>query len=138
MVDNNKEVVLAVTTEKDEKMQIEINPTTGAIIESAIVRAKGLADLRIAITAEQKKDKKFILVRDDDDFLVAFLRCKKYHIDKAIKSLKGFCKFWWASPTVVNGLCAAEIRRVYELDFLRVLNTVDIHGNMVIKKFCFI
>jgi len=103
-----------------------VDPDTGAILENEEVRSRGLAELRSAVAA----DKSFPpLVRTDDMFLLAFLRARKYETTRALACLRSFCTFWHGNPSLINGLCASEVRRVYEMGFMRTLSGKDIHNN---------
>ena len=58
--------------------QAEVDPVTGAVVEDAASRAAGLAALRAALAAAQAADASIRLPRDDDRFLLAFLRRRIY------------------------------------------------------------
>lgn len=101
----------------------EVHAVTGEVLESPELRAEGLRQLRVAIAAAQAKDAKAPpLVRDDDAFLLAFLRARKYEIPRALKVLLTFCRFWGENKHIIDGLCVAKIRRVYELGFMRMVD----------------
>jgi hypothetical protein len=91
-------------------LKCELDPTTGEIIEDEALRAEGLAQLRRAIAAAQAKDKSFVLVREDAQFLLPFLRARKYEVPRALVCLKSFCAYWYGSPGVVEGLCGERVR----------------------------
>jgi hypothetical protein len=60
----------------------QVHPVTGEVLEDEALRARGLALLRARMAAvlDEKLLEKF--VRDDDQFLLAFLRARKYNIEK--------------------------------------------------------
>lgn len=105
-----------------------VDPVTGRVLETPELRAAGLAELRTRMAAAVAAGE-FTPVRDDDQFLLAFLRCKKYDMVKALATVKNFCEFWHGSPAVVEGLCAAKCRRLYDLDLVRFLPGTDKLGN---------
>ena len=58
-------------------LKAELDEFTGEVLESEALRAEGLLQLRVALAAARSKDKKSPpLVRDDDAFLLAFLRAR--------------------------------------------------------------
>lgn len=97
-------------------LKAELDPVTGEILETEELRKEGLAQLRAAVSA-----KPFPLVREDDQFLLPFLRSRKYEIPRCYTVLKTFCAFWYGSPGIVEGLCAEKVRETYELGFLSML-----------------
>ena len=112
-------------------LKARVDPVTGEVLETEELRMEGLAQLRRAIAAAGFRE-----VRKDDQFLLAFLRARKYEVPRALEVLKNFSNFWYSNPTLINGLCAEKIRRVYDLDFLRALSTSkDVHGNAVSLMF---
>ncbi len=109
-----------------------VDEVSGVINEDEGIRARGLEEFRAAIDAARAADPKFpALVRSDDLFLLAFLRARKYEVARALICLKSFCSFWHDNPTLINGLCAASIKRVYNMGFMTVLDGKDIYGNNV-------
>jgi hypothetical protein len=68
----------------------------------------------------------------DDQFLVAFLRAKKYRIKDAFATVQNFANFWYRKADLIEGLCAAKIRGVYNIGMMQFLpNSRDKHGNIV-------
>ena len=117
---------------KAREAQAEVDPVTGAVVEDAASRAAGLAALRAALAAAQAADASIRLPRDDDRFLLAFLRARKYRVSKACEVCLSFAKFWYAHPDIVNGLCAKEVRAVWSLGLMGFLPASrDVHGNTV-------
>ena len=104
-----------------------LHPVTGEVIETEALRTEGLAQLRAAIAAAP-----FKLVRDDNQFLLPFLRARKYEIPRCLKVLKTFCAFWYSSPGVVEGLCGEKVRETYELGFLQMLWSPDNESERVV------
>lgn len=99
-----------------------VDEITGVINEDEGIRSRGLEEFRTAIAAAQGSDPKFpALIRTDDLFLLAFLRARKYEVSRALVCLKSFCTFWHENPTLINGLCAATIKRVYDMGFMTCL-----------------
>jgi hypothetical protein len=106
-----------------------VDPVTGEVQETPELRTAGLQQLRAAIAADQAKAPGWRSVREDDSFLLAFLRARKFEIPRVLPVVRSFSQFWYANPTLINGLCAEKVRRVYGLGFLRQLDTKDAQGN---------
>ena len=83
---------------KAREPQAAVDPVTGAIVEDAASRAAGLAALRAALAAALAADASIRLPRDDDRFLLAFLRARKYRVSKACEVVLSFAKFWYCTP----------------------------------------
>lgn len=114
-------------------LKASLDAVTGEILETPELRAEGLRQLRELIRAEQTK-KPFATLREDaDQFLLSFLRSRKYEVPRAFAVYKSFCHFWHTNPHVVEGLCAAKVRATYELGFMQLLppDVRDQHGNHV-------
>ena len=96
-----------------QPLKAEVHAVTGEVLESEELRAAGLSQLRAAIAAAQANPKTaFQEVRTDDQFLLSFLRARKYEIPRVLLVLRTFSQFWYANPNLVNGLCASVVRRV--------------------------
>lgn len=69
--------------------------------------------------------------RRDDQFLLPFLRTKKYKVAEALKCLNKFTDFWYRRRDVVDGVCgtSAGVARYQALNISRTLRGKDIHGN---------
>ena len=112
--------------------QAAVDPVTGAIVEDAASRAAGLAALRAALAAARAADPSLRLPREDDRFLLAFLRARKYRVSKALEVVLSFGRFWYAHEDLVDGLCAKEVRDVWSLGLMGFLpSSRDVHGNTV-------
>ena len=109
-----------------------VDPVSGRVIEDADSRAAGLAELRRQLAALRAGGEAAASPREDDKFLLAFLRAKKYDVPKALKCLVSFGKFWYSHPEIVEGLCAARVKDVWRLGMMGFLpSTRDVHGNTV-------
>ena len=102
----------------------QLDAVTGAILETPELRAQGLAAFRALIAAEQAK-KPFRLVREDDAFLLAFLRARKYEVARALPVLQGFGAFWYTNEVLLSGVTLADIRHTYELEMVRILDAKE-------------
>ena len=112
-------------------LKAEVDPVSGRIMETPELRAEGLKQLREAIAVARTEGIKvpptapfFLakaplplapLVREDDAFLLPFLRSRKYEVRRALMCLNSFCVFWRDNARLIDGLCVAKIRRVYEV-----------------------
>ena len=68
--------------------------------------------------------------RDDDAFLLAFLRARKYKVDKAYAVLRNFAAFWANDKYLfLHGKSVEEIRRFYEGGPAVMLEGRDREGN---------
>lgn len=108
---------------------IVVNEETGRISETPEARVEGLRRLRIAMEEAVKNGKIERFPRTDDQFLLAFLRARKYKISSSMEVLLNFSKFWYNNPELINGLCAARVRRVYEMGMMEFLPGKDVNGN---------
>jgi hypothetical protein len=113
-----------------------VDPVSGRVVEDADIRAAGLAELRRQLAALRDGGgaaaSEARLPREDDKFLLAFLRAKKYDVPKALKCLVSFGRFWYSHPEIVEGLCAARVKDVWRLGMMGFLpSTRDVHGNTV-------
>ena len=87
---------------------------SGMVVETEEMRIEGLRNLRELML---KSEDTVRYPRNDDKFLLAFLRCKKYRLEDAHKVLVNFSNFWY-SPSkedMINGLCAEKVRGIYEM-----------------------
>lgn len=73
---------------------IEVDEVSGEIRETPEARAEGLRLLRAAMAEALEKGKVKEFVRNDDQFLLAFLRARKYKIAAALEVVINFSKFW--------------------------------------------
>jgi CRAL/TRIO domain/CRAL/TRIO, N-terminal domain len=71
--------------------------------------------------------------REDDAFLLAFLRARKYKVDKAFAVLRKFSRFWAAPETraMLHGASAEGLRRFYVGGPTRLLQGRDAQGAAV-------
>jgi retinaldehyde-binding protein 1 len=119
---------------KDEGVAA-LDPETGKVLEDDIIRANGLMKLRERISQALAKDPSIRIPRSDDRFLLAFLRARKYRVDKAFDVLLNFSKFWYdpENKEMIEGLCAERVRDVWSLGMMGFLpETRDIYGNSVV------
>lgn len=84
-------------------LKAEVHEVTGEVLESEALRVEGLRQLRAAFAAQKKAPK---LVRDDDAFLLAFLRARKYEVPRALKVLNTFCSFWSSNAHIIGARAA--------------------------------
>ena len=68
-----------------------VDPITGEILESPEIRAQGLLDLRLRMDECKIKDG-IRYPREDEQFLLAFLRARKYKIADALHVINNFAK----------------------------------------------
>ena len=66
-----------------------VDPVTGRVLETDAIRARGLAALRSKMDAAVRGGATTKWWRDDDQFLLPFLRARKYKIDSAFKVGRG-------------------------------------------------
>jgi len=96
-----------------------VNPVTGRVVETPAVKERGLRELRERMAASLADPAAGIprYLRNDDQFLLPFLRARKYNVAKAHMVLNNFNKFWYdpKHATIINGLCAARARPFYDL-----------------------
>lgn len=59
--------------------------------------------------------------REDDKFLLAFLRARKYDVPRACELVNNFAHFWYSKRDLIEGLCAAKCRAFVELGMMKFL-----------------
>lgn len=113
-----------------------VDEETGRVLETAEIRERGLKALRAkmqdAIKKSTQQSDKVRYPRDDDKFLLAFLRARKYKIQDAFMLLTNFSHFWYnpKHAEVINGLSAERVRATYELGIFELMPDVrDKFGN---------
>lgn len=109
-----------------------VDPDTGRVLETPEIRALGLAALRSAVATERASGE-LKIPREDDRFMLPFLRARKYNIEKSLLVLKNFSKFWYnpSHADVINGLCAAKVHPFYDLDMARYDKAEHKHARVV-------
>lgn len=110
-----------MATSPSQPLVAEVHEVTGKILETPELREQGLAAFRALIAAAQAK-KPFRMVREDDAFLLAFLRARKYECARALPVLQAFSAFWYTNEVLLGGATLATIRPMYELNIVRVLD----------------
>lgn len=124
----------AFKSRKKDEGEAALDPITGRVLEDDSIRANGLVKLRERIALELEKDPSLRFPRTDDRFLLAFLRARKYRVDKAFDVLLNFSRFWYDPDNreIIEGLCAERVRDVWSLGMMGFLpETRDIFGNTV-------
>ena len=111
------------------------DPVTGAVLETPELVAATLAELRTKMAAEITAGRVQRFVRDDDQFLLAFLRNRKHDVDAALSVVISFSKFWYSHPEVIEGLCAARCRDFQACRITQFLNGKDRNGNAVMALY---
>jgi CRAL/TRIO domain len=106
----------------------EVDPVTGRVLETEELKVRGLNELRAKIQARIASGTQQY-PRTDDAFLLAFLRARKYNIEKADEICLNFAKFWYSHPDVVENLKAADVRQFTRSKFLKMLPGRDKQGN---------
>ena len=74
-------------------------------------------------------------VRDDDQFLLAFLRNRKHDPAAALTVITSFSKLWYSHPDIVEGLCADRVRHFQSLHLTQFLDGRDVQGNAVVALY---
>lgn len=110
-----------------------VDPVTGAVLETAELRAYGLAELRRLLAVEIAAGKLARLPRDDDRFLLAFLRARKYKVGDVCSCVVSFAKFWFNPKYrhLIEGVTPESVREQYVGSPSKLLLGRDAHGNAV-------
>eukprot|EP00158_Paraphelidium_tribonemae_P010279 Partr_v1_DN43430_c0_g1_i1_m13606 putative Tocopherol (Alpha) transfer protein-like len=108
-----------------------VDKVTGAIVETPELRAEGLAQLRAAMKAAIAGGTVERYPREDDRFLLAFLRARKYDVPRAAKLVANFARFWYSHADLIDGLCAEKCRPFLEMKMMKFLPGKDVNGNTV-------
>lgn len=112
-----------------------VDPITGKILETPELRENGLKELHALMKECVSTGKVARYPREDDRFLVAFLRARKYDVPRALELVNNFAAFWYSKASIIDGLCAARCRRFVELGMMQFLKGRDIHGNSVVALY---
>ncbi len=112
----------------------DVDPETGRVLETDEIRRNGLIALRAKMEQHKNDDSngKVRYPREDDQFLLAFLRARKYKVKDAFMLINNFASFWYnpKHADVINGLCAERVRPTYELGIFELMMDVrDKYGN---------
>lgn len=111
---------------KEHNNLAELDPVTGRILETPELRAHGLAEMRKLITASGKR-----FPRTDDQFLLAFLRCRKYDIQRSFDVAASFAAWWYKHASLIEGLTVDDARPFINLKMTQPLRGKDKQGNRV-------
>jgi hypothetical protein len=98
-------------------------------LETEEIKAIGLRELRKLIDNRIASGQKY--PRTDDAFLLAFLRARKYNIEKADEICFNFAKFWFSHPEIVNGLSASSVKSFPDCKLMKMLPGRDKFGNSI-------
>lgn len=113
-----------------------VDPVSGRILETPELRARGIAQLRGKMAAHLESKAVEQYPRDDERFLVAFLRARKYNVDRAFELVNNFATFWYTKRHLIDGLCAEKCYGFARLGMMKMLTEArDIHGNRVVALY---
>lgn len=143
---------------KNDRAQVD--PVTGEVLETPELRETSLRDLRQLMkvrsagpaTSKSERDHTSShnfsstqveldagrvprFVRDDDQFLLAFLRNRKHDPAAALTVITSFSKLWYSHPDIVEGLCAHRVRHFQSLHLTQFLDGRDAQGNAVVALY---
>ena len=113
----------------------EVDKVTGRVLETPAIRESGLAAIRVLMDAALADGKVKKFVRTDDQFLLPFLRARKYKIESSYKVVLNFNTFWYKHAHLLDGLNAQRCRRFVDAHMIKFLNGADVHGNSVYALF---
>ena len=120
-------MVYTLPVDLQEKARVELNETDevkAAALKS--LRAKlEAASLPVAAAGES-----WTPIRTDDDFLLRFLRQKKFRVDDALAALKEHAAFFREHAARLQGGSAAECREMYDLMGTMVIPERDAAGRL--------
>lgn len=124
--------------------------TIGQLSDAALEKAKtelhevpeeiegAIKELRLNIRAAEErgeaKDLEFIRL-EDDEFLLRFLRAKKYRQKDATTQYLNYCKYRTKLPEVFEGLCLEKVRGVFEKKAIGVMEERSKNGCRVLLFF---
>ncbi|CAL1283525.1 unnamed protein product [Larinioides sclopetarius] len=80
-------------------------------------RAEALKELKILIKEEKSKG---FCPLEDDEFLIRFLRARKYDVDRAFTTLRNYYTFRSEYSGVITDLTPRDLKRVLELEHVFV------------------
>ena len=100
--------------------------------ETPEVQRATVTELRRAINAECNNLKD---VRTDDNYLIKFLRPKKYSVSKTLNLFKNYHRIRQSNPDIFNDLRPETLRYVWESGFVGGLLDRDKEGRRVMLVF---
>jgi hypothetical protein len=115
-----------------------VDPVTGRVLETPEKKAEGLLALRAKMQASIASGEVAKYPRDDDQFLLPFLRARKYNIDKAHVVVTNFAKFWYdpKHKEIIEGLNAERIKPLMSLGLMQMLAPrTDRKGNTLMALY---
>ncbi|XP_006817785.1 alpha-tocopherol transfer protein-like [Saccoglossus kowalevskii] len=115
----SKSYVCNLSNELQEKARRELN-------EKSETRHEFIKALR-----EKTKTREDIKFRDDDKFLLRFLRARKFNLDKAFKNLVRYYEIQIDYPEVFSDLRPSSLKHVYDQHLSCVTPVKDTNGAIV-------
>ena len=110
---------------------ISVDKVTGLITETLEARVEGLAQLRALMALKIADGSVSRWCREDDQFLLAFLRARKYKMSACLDVLLSFNVFWFTNSSIIDGLDSSAVRKIYELGFMEQMRGRDAVGNAI-------
>lgn len=107
MATNTRWISDGLTPASAEKARVELNETEEA-------RETGLAALREKMREHCVENEGFTFVKDTDKFLIAFLRARKYDVDRAFKLLLNYTRFRSKHADLVEGTTFETVKPILE------------------------
>jgi hypothetical protein len=121
-------MVYTLPADLQEKARVELNETdeTKAAALTSLRAKLDAASLPIAAAAESS----WKPARTDDDFLLRFLRQKKFRVDDAFNAMKAHAEFFREHGARFQGGSAAECHEMYDMMGTMIVPQRDAEGRL--------
>jgi hypothetical protein len=116
-------MVYTLPLDLQEKARVELNETDET-------KAAALKALRAKLDVAASAQGSWQPVRNDDDFLLRFLRQKKFRVDDALAGIKAHAEFYREHGARFQGGNAEECREMYDMIGTMVLPDRDKEGRL--------
>lgn len=96
-----------------------------------------IAELRGRISELQKSDdlKGVVFARQDDHFLLCFLRARKFNVERAFQLYLNYYKYRHKHAHLLGELSTRSVAHVLRRDFIALLDTPTNSGSKVLVVF---
>jgi hypothetical protein len=121
-------MVFTLPSDLQEKARLELNETDET--KAAALKALRTKLDACSLPASASAESSWVPLRTDDDFLLRFLRQKKFRVDDAFAGMKAHTEFYRKNASRFQGGNAAECREMYDLMGTMIIPERDAEGGL--------